>query len=57
MKKNINVKVAELLKKSANYAGNAACGTASWWGLHQMEEPKKDRMADDIEEGEDNEKK
>ncbi len=37
---NNKTKVANVIKKIAGKAAVAAFGSASWWGLHQIKEPK-----------------
>lgn len=40
-----NIALAIAVKNLADKAAASACGSASWWGLHQIKEPKVNKKA------------
>lgn len=45
MKKEAKKVAAVAIKKIANKMAVAAYGSASWWGMHQIKEPKERKKA------------
>lgn len=45
MQKNNKPIAAAVIKKVAGKAATIAGGSASWWGLHQIKEPKSCKKA------------
>lgn len=45
MQKNNKPVAANVIKKIAGKAATMASGSASWWGLHQIKEPKSCKKA------------